>query len=429
MSAAGAVARLEGVRKIAVLRPNAVGDFVFALPALHALKRAYPEAELVLLGLPWHAAFLAERPGPVDRVLAVPPLAGVGLAPGVDDGDTRRRFVAAMQDESFDIACQMYGGGRYSNPLVSAFGARPPSGARAGTHLSSADGAPALDRWVPYAEPANRRLALLEVAALAGAAQVVLEQELAVTVADREAATAVLRRAKAQPADAAAPPAAVLSPAAPVTPGSPPTSAAPSAVGATPASPLPPGALASATLAIPGPPPASAPQSDAPLVLLQPGSSDPRRCWPPASFAAVGDALAAMGARIAVNGSSEEAPLVRRVIRAMRHPAIDLSGKLDLGGLCGLIERAACVVSNDTGPLHLALAIGTPGVGIFWLTNLIEGAPLRPSLLHAALSLRQDCPVCGLPNRRQRCSHEASFVADVPVEQVIRLAQEVLGTA
>jgi ADP-heptose:LPS heptosyltransferase len=183
-------------------------------------------------------------------------------------------------------------------------------------------------------------------------------------------------------------------------------------------------------LVAPAPPlPACAPQSDAPLVLLQPGSSDPRRCWPPASFAAVGDALAAMGARIAVNGTSEEAPLVRRVVRAMRHPAIDLSGKLDLGGLCGLIEGAACVVSNDTGPLHLALAIGTPCVGIFWLTNLIDGAPLRPSLLRAALSLRQDCPVCGLPNLRQRCSHEASFVADVPVEQVIRMAQEVLGVA
>ena len=406
MSTAGGMVRLEGVRKIAVLRPNAVGDFVFALPALHALKRAYPEAELVLLGLPWHGAFLAERPGPVDRVLVVPPLAGVGLAPGADDGDARRRFVAAMQDEGFDIACQMYGGGRYSNPLVSAFGARLTVGARA-------DGAPPLDRWVPYAEPAHRRLALLEVAALAGAAQVAIGQELAVTVADREAAAALLRRAKAQPADAAA----AAAPA--------PASSSVALVAAGP--PLPASAASSAALAAPAPPlPASVPQSDAPLVLLQPGSSDPRRCWPPASFAAVGDALAAMGARIAVNGTSEEAPLVRRVVRAMRHPAIDLSGKLDLGGLCGLIEGAACVVSNDTGPLHLALAIGTPCVGIFWLTNLIDGAPLRPSLLRAALSLRQDCPVCGLPNLRQRCSHEASFVADVPVEQVIRLAQQVL---
>lgn len=358
---------LPGIRKIAVLRPTAVGDFVFALPALHAIRRAYPDAELVLLGRPWHADFLRERPGPVDRVVAVSPLAGVGLAPDADDAQARRRFVEEMRGEGFDIACQMVGGGRYSNPLLASLGARLTVGARA-------LGAPPLDRWVPYTEPANRRLALLEVAALAGAAQLALEQELALTAADRQAAAAVLAEVRAPAAS---------------------------------------GAAAS---------------SRAPLVLLQPGASDPRRCWPAASFAAVGDALAARGARIAVNGSDAEAALVQRVLRAMRAPAIDLSGKLGLGGLCGLIERAACVVSNDTGPLHLALAIGRPCVGIFWLTNLIDGTPLRPSLLRAAVSLRQDCPVCGLPNLRQRCSHEASFVAEVPVEQVIRMAQELLDS-
>lgn len=161
-------------------------------------------------------------------------------------------------------------------------------------------------------------------------------------------------------------------------------------------------------------------------MLLQPGSTDPRRCWPAASFAAVGDALARRGAQVAVNGTAAEAPLVRSVIGAMQAPAIDLSGKLGLGGLCGLIERVACVVSNDTGPLHLALAIGTPAVGIFWLTNLIDGTPLRQGLLRAALSLRQDCPICGASNLGSRCPHEASFVAEVPVEQVISMAVDIL---
>jgi hypothetical protein len=62
-------------------------------------------------------------------------------------------------------------------------------------------------------------------------------------------------------------------------------------------------------------------------------------------------------------------------------------GALSLGGLCGLLERASVAVSNDTGPLHLALAIGKPCVGIFWHTNLADGMPLRPSLLRAAPSL------------------------------------------
>ncbi len=68
---------LKDIHKIAVLRANAIGDFIFSLPALDALRAAYPGAEIVLLGQPWHEGFLAERPGPVDRVVVVPRTRGV----------------------------------------------------------------------------------------------------------------------------------------------------------------------------------------------------------------------------------------------------------------------------------------------------------------------------------------------------------------
>ena len=69
--------RLPDVRRIAVLRANALGDFIFTLPALDALRCAYPSAEIVLLGAPWHAKLWRDRPGPVDRVLVVPPAPGI----------------------------------------------------------------------------------------------------------------------------------------------------------------------------------------------------------------------------------------------------------------------------------------------------------------------------------------------------------------
>jgi ADP-heptose:LPS heptosyltransferase len=352
---AGAAAPLEGIDKIAVLGPNSVGDFVFTLPALHALKRAYPGAELTLVGQAWHARFLHGRPGPVDRVLELPPVPGVGLPPDAHaDPAPIRRFVEAMRDERFDIAVQMFGGGRYSNPLVAQFGARLSVGARA-------DDAPPLDRWVSFAEPSNRRLALLEVAALAGANVPLPQRELAVTAADRSEAARVLPCAPAQR-----------------------------------------------------------------LAILQPGATDARRRWPAASFAAVGDALARDGVLVAVNGTEAEAPLVRAVVAAMQQPALDLSGRLSLRGLCGLIERAALVISNDTGPLHLALAIGTPCVGIFWLTNLINAIPLRQAMLRAALSVRVHCPVCGVENLHTRCPHDASFVAEVAVDAVTSMATSLL---
>jgi ADP-heptose:LPS heptosyltransferase len=346
---------LDGVHKIAVLGPGSVGDFVFTLPALHALKTAYPGAELALVGKQWHTGFLRGRPGPVDRVFELPPLPGVGLHPeALADPAPVQRAIEAIRAEHFDIAAQMFGGGRYSNPLVAQFGARLSIGARA-------DDAPPLDRWVPFAEPGNRRLALLEVASLAGANVPLPLRELAVTAADRLEADAVLRVGAGQR-----------------------------------------------------------------LVVLQPGATDPRRCWPAESFAALGDALSRAGVLVAVNGTEAEAPLVRAVVGAMRAPALDLAGRLSLRGLCGLIERAALVVSNDTGPLHLALAIGTPSVGIFWLTNLINAIPLRQGLLRAALAVRVHCPVCGAENLRTRCPHDASFVAEVPVDEVTSMATSLL---
>jgi ADP-heptose:LPS heptosyltransferase len=221
---------------------------------------------------------------------------------------------------------------------------------------------------VPYCEPNNRRLALLEIAALAvGGTRSLLPiplpplPELTVTAADRREAAAAL----------------------PCRPGE-------------------------------------------RLAVLQPGATDPRRCWPAQRFAALGDRLAQAGMQVAVNGSAGEAALVDAVAGQMRHPVHSLAGKLGLGGLCGLLERAAIVVSNDTGPLHLALALGAPSVGIFWLSNLIEGLPLRQAHLRAALSLRTHCPVCGQDNVTTRCPHDASFVDDVSLEQVHQLALNLL---
>jgi ADP-heptose:LPS heptosyltransferase len=349
--------RLEDVRRIAVLRPNAVGDFVFALPALHALRQTYPQAEIVLLGKAWHAEFLRDRPGPVDRVAVMPQVPGVG-APLDAACDAREveRFVGALREEGVDIALQMFGAGQYSNPFLLRLGARLSVGARA-------DGAAALDRWLPYCEPNNRRLALLEIASLAGAWPGPLPlPELAVTDADRREAAAVLDCVDGER-----------------------------------------------------------------LAVLQPGSTDPRRCWPAQRFAALGERLAQAGMRVAVNGSAAEAALVAEVVRTMRQPAVALAGTLGLGGLCGLLERAALLVSNDTGPLHLALALGVPSVGIFWLTNLVDGMPLHQSHVRVALALQTRCPVCGQDNVRARCPHDDSFVAEVSVEEVERLAQSLLS--
>lgn len=74
-----AASKIPEVRKIAVLRANAIGGFLFALSALEALRLAYPEAEITLLEMAWHQAFLAGRSGPIDRVVVVPGARGISL--------------------------------------------------------------------------------------------------------------------------------------------------------------------------------------------------------------------------------------------------------------------------------------------------------------------------------------------------------------
>src|SRR5690606_25460688 len=102
------------VRRIAVLRANAIGDFVLTLPALQALRDTYPESHITLLGLPWHEAFLRGRESPVDEVVALPPISGLTEeAHSKEPSPVQERCMARLREVGFDIALQWHGGGRY----------------------------------------------------------------------------------------------------------------------------------------------------------------------------------------------------------------------------------------------------------------------------------------------------------------------------
>ena len=172
------------------------------------------------------------------------------------------------------------------------------------------------------------------------------------------------------------------------------------------------------------------PEAGPPIVVLHPGAGDPRRHWPTEGFAAVGDALAAAGARIVViGGRPEERPLVDAVVDGMKAPALNLAGRISLRGLAGLLARCAVVVGNDSGPLHLAHAVGARTVGVYWCGNVITAGPLTRGRHRLAISWRLNCPVCGVDTTRTPCSHHVSFVADVPVDEVLEPALELYQDA
>jgi len=94
------------------------------------------------------------------------------------------------------------------------------------------------------------------------------------------------------------------------------------------------------------------------LAILHPGSGGSARDWPPGRFSELATRLNQAGVRVAVTGSAEESALVSRV--AQGAGVVPLAGKLTLGQLAAFIAAADLFVSNSTGPLHIAAAVGTP---------------------------------------------------------------------
>ncbi|MDJ0788811.1 MAG: lipopolysaccharide heptosyltransferase II [Myxococcota bacterium] len=138
----------------------------------------------------------------------------------------------------------------------------------------------------------------------------------------------------------------------------------------------------------------------APLALLAPGASyGPSKLWPAERFAAVGDALAADGARIAVLGTADERRLTAAVAQAMKAEALDLGGRLGIGALKAVIRRAGVLVCNDAGARHVAVALGVPCVVVMGPTALekTDCNLEHVSVLHADVACRpcyeRECPI------------------------------------
>lgn len=162
--------RFSDVKRIAVLRGGGMGDLIYTYPALHAMKNAYPNATITVLGTPIHAAVAAATEGPVDVVEMLPVARGIHDGPrngerfqdDAEDAAAQDAFIEAMRAKEFDVAFQMHGGGRFSNPFLLRLGARHTVGTR------TRDAEP-LERNLDYVYYQNEPARWLEVAGLSGA--------------------------------------------------------------------------------------------------------------------------------------------------------------------------------------------------------------------------------------------------------------------
>jgi len=113
---------LRGARRIAVFRALQLGDMLCAVPALHALRAAAPQAHITLVGLPWARQFQERYADLLDDFVALPGGDGFPEA-GPGDAEATHAFYAGMRARCLDVAIQLHGSGPQSTEVVRQFGA------------------------------------------------------------------------------------------------------------------------------------------------------------------------------------------------------------------------------------------------------------------------------------------------------------------
>ncbi len=268
-------------------------------------------------------------------------------------------FLRRMQQRHFDLAVQLHGSGVFSNPFTRLLGARYTVGfTRAGeTDLG-------LDYALPYPSTGPEVQRLLKLTRALGAPDMGDHLELTVLPQDNADLEEALSRACTRHFFAHA----------------------------------------------------------QPVIGLHPGAKVPTRRWMPARFAAVGDALAARyGARIVLTGNAAEWDICEAVRRSMRASALNLAGRTSLGALAALLVRLRLLVTNDSGPAHLAAAVGTRSVVIFGAAQpetWASGDPRRRRAVSAWVPCR--------PCTYAECPIGYACLEGVSVADVLRAAEDLL---
>lgn len=250
------------------------------------------------------------------------------------DEAARAAFGDAMRSRSWDLAVQLHGSGRLTNAVVSDWGARHVA---AFHEPGCAPPEPLLS--VPWPAQGSEATRLARLIGVFGGTEVdehLAENVFPLRASDREAARALLQQHGAAPGR--------------------------------------------------------------PWICLHAGAQWPSRRWPPARFAQVGRALAAVhDVTLVLTGVASESSVVAAVEAALQGlgsaRCINLVGQTPLWTVGALIEGASLLVSNDTGVSHIAAALGTPSVVVSCGAEVARWTPGRPEL-HRVLWADVPCRPC-----------------------------------
>jgi lipopolysaccharide heptosyltransferase II len=322
--------RLEAanVRRILVIRLDLLGDLVLSLPAIHALKQAYPQARVTVLALPYAAGLLELAPE-VDEVLSYDVNRVRRPADVLRPRHWRELFdvIGQLRLARYDLCLSLHG----PFACVMAWLSRCPR-----RYGYAAEAYPfMLTDTLPggrYQLRQHEALYGLKLAELAGAAAPRLgatpAPKLAVPPAEQRRMRHLLAEWEIRP--------------------------------------------------------------DSLLVVVHPGASNgSAKRWLPDAWGRLASRLHAdLAAAVVISGTPGEAAIVGEVVRACDFKPVILAGQTSIPQLGALLKRADLLLSSDSGPAHMAAALGTPQVTIFGPTDPVVYAPLSAK----AVVLRRDLP-------------------------------------
>ena len=132
-----------------------------------------------------------------------------------------------------------------------------------------------------------------------------------------------------------------------------------------------------------------------------------------------------LGVSIVLTGAPDDQPLIERVIERMQTPVVNMAGKTSLAQLAGLMQQASLVISGDSGPMHIAEAIGTPLIAIHGPTDPVLSGPINPKAV-----IRSDiwCSPCYTTKGPADCRfYTTQCMKNIIPERVFAMASNLLA--
>ena len=161
------------------------------------------------------------------------------------------------------------------------------------------------------------------------------------------------------------------------------------------------------------------------LLAIHPAASCPSKIWPPERFAQTADKLAQnYGFKILVIAGPKDVKLAEALVKHLRSSVINLAGKTSITQLASLLKRCSLFISNDSGPVHIASAVGTPVISIFG-RNQAGLSPRRwgpVGLKDKILHKEAGCIECLAHN----CQKQFACLKAISVEDVVAAADSIL---